>query len=88
MSFFIHEDVSFHVPDELVSQELRFGSCPQDVFPNITHLQTSKDQSSLQLSDLILLLLTAIFQTQKVLNGWKEDLCTLTHFAKKTVFLA
>lgn len=39
MSFFIQVDISFHVPDELVSQQLGFGSCPQDVFSDITHLQ-------------------------------------------------
>lgn len=44
MSFLIQVDVGFHVPDELVSQKLRFGSCPQDVFPNVTHLQPQADQ--------------------------------------------
>lgn len=39
VAFFIQVDISFHVPDELVSQELGFGSCPQDVFSNVTHLQ-------------------------------------------------
>lgn len=38
--FFIKENISLHIPNELVGKQLRRLRSPQDVLSYITHLQT------------------------------------------------
>lgn len=49
VSLLVHEDVSLHVPDELVGEKLRLLCRPQDVLSHVSHLSRRNQSLSLLL---------------------------------------
>lgn len=49
VSLLVHEDVSLHVPDELVGEKLRLLCRPQDVLSHVSHLSRTNQSLSLLL---------------------------------------